>query len=891
MLLERDEPLAALGSAFARAREGRGGNVFIGGEAGIGKTALLEAFAGTLDSSSARVLWGACEALSTPRPLGPLIDIAEQAGGELRDALHANRAPHELFQSFLNCLREGDRPWLVVVEDAHWADDASADFLKFVARRIARLPALVVVTYREEEVSSAHPLMRAVADVPADHVKRLRLAGLSREAVSALARAHKRDIGDLYAIADGNPLLVTELLRNEGTELPLTLRDSLLPRLHRLSPKARELAEWVAVVPDRTERWLLERAWPVGIQQALQECLDHRLLVVSRLDVRYRHELARRVVEESLPDLRRRDLNAAVLGLLESEPPASGMLPRLVHHADTAGDAAAVLRHAPSAGDEAVLRGAHRQAAAFYRTALRYADHLSPQERAILLEKLAWEALSCGAQLEARDANERAFESWQIAGDTFAQGRNRRIRFDFEDLMTATSRRGSQADASDRAVALLEPHGASSELAMAYASKAYALCLRGRHQEAERCGALAIDMAQALNEPRALIQVLLHFARRRNSFFGAPDFESIERALQLALRLGVDALTAHAYVNMCIFRNMAGYYDGLDQLIQETLAFVEQRDMDAHASLIRAIAARYELARGNWDRAGELARGVLTHSQLPGFAEFSANVALGAVRVRRSEPGGIALLERAREIAQTRIAVPTIHLAWINLLAEANWLVGNHVKALELAAQGRSCLRAIFADARSLGISTRWSPGPPWAGSCWLWRELPGQVAGEFDGVVGLLIDGHWQSAATLWAERGLPYERALALIHGDSAAQHEALAILDRLGAKASLARCRQMLAERGVQRIPRGPRASTRANPVGLTNREMQVLVLLDQGLANHEISHRLSRSAKTIEHHVAAVLAKLGAATRKEAPRIARERGLLPTVPDQRIRGIER
>ena len=199
-------------------------------------------------------------------------------------------------------------------------------------------------------------------------------------------------------------------------------------------------------------------------------------------------------------------------------------------------------------------------------------------------------------------------------------------------------------------------------------------------------------------------------------------------------------------------------------------------------------------------------------------------------------------------------------------------------------------MRAIFADARSLGISTRWSPGPAWAGSCWLWSELPGQVAGEFDGVVGLLVDSQWQSAAALWAEQGLPYERAMALVRGDSAAQHEALAIFDRLGAKATLARCRQMLAERGVQRIPRGPRASTRANPVGLTNREMQVLALLDQGLSNHEISHRLSRSAKAIEHHVAAVLAKLGAGTRKDAPRIARERGLLATVPARRIRGVE-
>jgi DNA-binding NarL/FixJ family response regulator len=117
-----------------------------------------------------------------------------------------------------------------------------------------------------------------------------------------------------------------------------------------------------------------------------------------------------------------------------------------------------------------------------------------------------------------------------------------------------------------------------------------------------------------------------------------------------------------------------------------------------------------------------------------------------------------------------------------------------------------------------------------------------------------------------------------MALIDGDEAARREAFAILDKLGAAATIERCREMLAERGVRGIPRGPRAATRANPMGLTEREVEILLLLERGLANPEISKRLHGSVKTVGHHVSAILAKLGANTRQEAAHIARSKGLL-------------
>ncbi len=873
MLLEREEPLALLERALARAREGHGHTFLVGGEAGIGKTSLLETFAAER-GQGARVLWGACEALATPRPLGPLVDIAEEMKGPLLGALRANRPPHELFQSFLNAVREHDGPTIVVVEDAHWVDDASADYLKFVARRIARYPALLAVTYRDEEVSPRHPLMRAVADVPADHLTRLRLSGLSPAGVEQLARQHGRSIQNLYALSEGNPFLVTELVRSDEPALSATLRGAVLARLERLGTAARELAELVSVMPDRMERTLLDRAVPAA-DDALQECAEHSLLVADRKHVRYRHELSRRVVEESLGAARRRELNARVLALLGGEPLDATTLSRLVHHAEAAHDAESVLRHAPQAAEEAARRGAHRQAVAFYGAAISYADGVDRRERATLLDKLAGEAFACGLKDEALDANERAFALWHEAGDTFAQGRNRRMRFEFGEFPNYVDR-AAFAGAIESAVALLEPHGASTDLAMAYVDWSLMLGMRGRYDEAQVSEGKAVAMAEALTDPSALCHVLLLGERWRNSFLGFPRVERTERAVELALRSGDEAVTAQAWVVHGLFTQSVGDLRRLERCLTEGLRFVEERDLDWQRTVLRGLRARYELLRGSWDTVPEIATEVLAGPGLPGLAEFFATSSLGLVRCRRGERDGIALLQRQCAVADKLVA-PASSVPARSNLAEAYWLAGNRAAALDSAREAFEHARNMAASGRRFGVPPIWSRTTR-VSAWWLWRDSGVEMPADGDGAIALQLRGDWRGAAAVWAEMGLPYERAMALIDGDEAARREAFSILEKLGATATIERCREMLAERGVRGIPRGPRPATRANPMGLTEREIEVLLLLEQGLANAQISRRLHRSVKTVGHHVSAILAKLGAGTRQEAAHIARSKGLL-------------
>ena len=140
---------------------------------------------------------------------------------------------------------------------------------------------------------------------------------------------------------------------------------------------------------------------------------------------------------------------------------------------------------------------------------------------------------------------------------------------------------------------------------------------------------------------------------------------------------------------------------------------------------------------------------------------------------------------------------------------------------------------------------------------------------------------GDWQSAAAAWERLGCPYEQALALAEGDTKARRAAFEIFDRLGARATAERLKQQLGAEHTQGIPRGPRPSTRCNPAGLTNQQLEVLQLVTDGLRNAEIAETLQITPKTVEHHVSAVLTKLHVRSRAQAVTRAHHLGLSSNI----------
>ncbi|HTE85899.1 MAG TPA: AAA family ATPase, partial [Dehalococcoidia bacterium] len=214
-LLERERELAVLAEALESAKAGNGRLVFLSGEAGIGKSALLRLFAAM--HSECRALTGVCEPLGTAEALGPLFDVAPGLGPDVEACLTGGRGRTELFATVAAALRSAARPLLVIFEDVHWADQPTLDLVRYLGRRAERLPALMVATFREEEAGAGTQLSIVLGDLAtAAGVGRISLAPLSEHATGALAAGTSTDPRELYRRTGGNPFYVTEVLASGG---------------------------------------------------------------------------------------------------------------------------------------------------------------------------------------------------------------------------------------------------------------------------------------------------------------------------------------------------------------------------------------------------------------------------------------------------------------------------------------------------------------------------------------------------------------------------------------------------------------------------------------------------------------------------------------------------
>lgn len=309
-LLERGGELALLAECLGTVRDKlRGRLVLVSGEAGIGKTALLRRFCDEVDSD-ARVLWGGCDSLFTPRALGPLLDIAQLTGGELARIVESGARPSDVATALMR-EASGRTPTIIVFEDVHWADEATLDVLGLLGRRIESIPVLLAATYRDE-LDRTHPLRVVLGELAGPGVRRLKLASLSPKAVEVLAERENADAEQLYRQTGGNPFFVTEALATGGDELPESIRDAVLARASRLSSAARTLLEAVAITPSHCEHWLLESLAGATLEP-VEACLASGMLEAHPRGVAFRHELARLALEDCLPMNRRFALHRQAL--------------------------------------------------------------------------------------------------------------------------------------------------------------------------------------------------------------------------------------------------------------------------------------------------------------------------------------------------------------------------------------------------------------------------------------------------------------------------------------------------------------------------------------------------------------------------------------------------
>lgn len=312
---------------------------------------------------------------------------------------------------------------------------------------------------------------------------------------------------------------------------------------------------------------------------------------------------------------------------------------------------------------------------------------------------------------------------------------------------------------------------------------------------------------------------------------------------------------------------MLRQYARASQYLDDGISYCAEHDLDSWRLYMTGWRARVRFEVGDWTAATEDAAEVLAGYRVSPVIRIPALVVLAWVRLRRGDPGSQPMLDEAWEMAvktgESQRIVPVAAAR-----AEAAWLRG------DLAACQAEA-RAGYERAPDYAVS--WELGQL---SYWLWKTGdPLAMPSGLPEPYALQCAGDWRSAAAAWERLGCPYEQALALAEGDASARRTAFALLDRLGARATSERLKQQLSAGHVQGIPRGPRPSTRGNPAGLTNQQVEVLRLLADGLRNAEIAQTLHVSPKTVEHHVSAILAKLSARSRAQAVTQAHHLGLIP------------
>jgi len=851
VLLQRDRELGLLTDLLTGVESSGGRVVLVRGEAGIGKSSLVRAFADGHEGD-AHFHLGFCDDLLTPQPLGPFWDIARQEPSLARPLEDGDR--HGVMEAVLDLLSRRLRSSVVTLEDTQWADEATLDTIKYVGRRIAGVNGLLLLTYRDGEVDFDHPFRTVIGELPAQNLVRVHLDGLSAPAVKSMVEGTALDVDEVLDLTGGNPLFVTQVVAAGVERVPSSVQDSVVARAAKLSSGARQVLELVSVVPGVAERSLIDRVLAPTDEDVL-ECSRQGLILEGDGTLSFHHELTRRAIESALERGHRRQLNRQVLKALDGWGDPS----RLVHHAREAGDVAAIVECAPTAAKAAMSVECHREAVSHFRALEPYLDQIEPADRAVIVDEWAHNEFYLD-NVDAIEVLGRAIELHRSAGDDFALARALTFAVRVNEV---NGRPDAAAAASDEAVTILSSHPPGEDLAFAMSARAWLAMMRSERSSALEFADQAIDTARETGNELALIHALNTKGVEICQAGDPTGLEMLEEASRRAAEGGYPFEETRALINLTATAVDALELDRAQDTAQRARACAVEYELPLLEAYAKAQLADVLRWKGDWSAAVDLAtEAVESHPHTRSTAGF----VLATVQARQGRPEARPMLDDTLEVA--RALGEQQHMTPVaSAIAEHMWLTGEVDSALV------ALCRQVLDDA--IRLEPGWYAG---ALSLWLWKlgELT-TVADVVPAPYRLIVEGNWQESAQAWSDKGCPYERAVALSHGEEAARLEALEIFEALGGTAAAAKLRKALRQEGVS-IPRGKGRQTRSHAAGLTARQAEVLSLLAASLTTAEIADQLFLSPRTVEHHVAAIMSKLEVGTRAAAVAIASQQGLL-------------
>jgi DNA-binding CsgD family transcriptional regulator/tetratricopeptide (TPR) repeat protein len=858
-LLEREAYLDTMNSIF-KGIAGRGGHtLFIAGEPGIGKTSLVREFTNNIENKI-RILSGGCDALFTPRPLGPLFDLSANLSAEFQRILRSNANRSALFNAFLDELRGKNQTTILIFEDVHWADEATLDLIKYFSRRVTLVNCLFIVTYRDDDADKDLRLRTIMGEIPAQQQTRMKIQRLSMDSVEALAKNSHLEAGEVYRLTRGNPFYVKEILAHYSPGIPENIKDSILSVFYAQPERVRNLWQQISTLSGKVDIKLLELIIP-NLYTEIEQCIKSGVLLMEEHHLMFKHELYRKTIEENLTAYKRIQLNSRVLDVLLSNREGDRDLALIVHHAKNSHNKPVVAEFAPIAARDAAIHGAHYEAAKLLMTAIQYSD-AKENVLAELYEQYAYECYLTNQISAAIDAQKKALSVWADKDEKIKVGSSLRLlsRFCwFKGIREEAEKYGLEA------ISALEKVSHLPEMAKAYSNYAQLKMLSSEKEKALEYGQKAIDLANKIHDEETLSHALNNIGSALFQANGRIP-EQLYQSLEIALRNGFEEHVARAYTNLASNSIEHKLYDEASKNLELGISYCNQRDLDSWTYYMLVVKARLLFEKCEWEEAEKIARNVIDNPAHPAVIRIGSLIILGRLMVRKGDFSGLLYLEEARQLSLLTRELQRIIPVTIAML-EYGWLTNDQDIAKPLINEVMEILVSNHVDHFYSELAY------------WLDKNnYKSKHSGEINEPYASMISGKWDHAARQWQTLGCRYEYALALFEGPEESQREALTILDKLGAFGTLEFLKSKLRSQGIRNIPRGPRTSTKSNSAHLTSRQIDVLCLLKEGLPNTEIANRLFISAKTADHHISAILSKLNVHSRMMAIREAEKLGIL-------------